>query len=116
MRHVIGVGTPRGLQSRVAAFLGTLLVLIRVVRRRLTAISSSQRLITAMRGWLLPLTPPCQLVTDRDLHHGLLSGGNVQCESTALWLTRALSSSHRNEARPTITIWSLECRRRFGAH
>jgi hypothetical protein len=58
MRHMIGFGTARGLQGRVAAVLAMLLALIRVVRRRLTAISSSQRLITAMRGWLLPLTAP----------------------------------------------------------
>src|SRR5437870_9817930 len=38
MRHMIGIGTPRGLQSRVAAVLATLLVLMGVVRRRLTAI------------------------------------------------------------------------------
>ena len=58
MRHMIGIGTPRGLQSRVAAVLATLLVLMGVVRRRLTAISSSQRLITTMPGWLLPPTAP----------------------------------------------------------
>src|SRR5713226_5093364 len=52
MRHLIGIGTPRGLQGRVAAVLATLFVLMGVIRRRLTAISSSQRLITAIRGWL----------------------------------------------------------------
>src|SRR5713101_6237421 len=52
MRHLIGIGTPRGLQGRVAAVLATLFVLMGVVRRWLTAISSSQRIITAMRGWL----------------------------------------------------------------
>ncbi|MEP6610134.1 MAG: transposase [Burkholderiaceae bacterium] len=41
MRRLIGVGTPRGLQGRVAVVLVTLSVLIRVVRRCLTAISSS---------------------------------------------------------------------------
>ena len=58
MRHMIGIGTPRGLQGRVAAVVATLFVLMVVVRRRLTAISSSQRLITAMRGCLLPPTAP----------------------------------------------------------
>jgi transposase len=58
MRHLIGIGTPRGLQGRVAAVIATLFVLMGVVRRRLTAISSSQRLITARRGWLLPPTAP----------------------------------------------------------
>ena len=41
MRHLIGIGTPRGLQGRVAAVRATLLVLMGVVRRRLTPISSS---------------------------------------------------------------------------
>ena len=36
MRHLIGIGTPRGLQGRVAAVLATLGVLMGVVRRRLT--------------------------------------------------------------------------------
>jgi transposase len=56
MRHLIGFGTPRGLQGRVAAVMATLLVLIEVVRRRLAAISSSHRLITAVRDRLTPLT------------------------------------------------------------
>ena len=50
MRHLIGIGTPRGLQGRVAAVLATLGVLMGVVRRRLTTISSSHRLIPAVRG------------------------------------------------------------------
>jgi transposase len=58
MRHLIGIGTPRGLQGRVAAVVATLFVLMGGVRRRLTAISSSQRLITAIHGWLLPPTVP----------------------------------------------------------
>ena len=45
MRHLIGIGTPRGLQGRVAAVLAALGVLMGVVRRRLTTISSSHRLI-----------------------------------------------------------------------
>ena len=56
MRHLIGVGTPRGLQGRVAVVMATLLVLVDVVRCRLTAISSSRRLITVVRGWLTSLT------------------------------------------------------------
>ena len=50
-RHLIGIGTPRGLQGRVAAVLATLGVLMGVVRRRLTTISSSP-LIPAVRGRL----------------------------------------------------------------
>jgi transposase len=56
MRHLIGIGTPRGLQGRPAAVIATLFVLMGVVRRPLTAISSSHRLITAVRGWLTSLT------------------------------------------------------------
>jgi len=50
MRHLIGIGTPRGLQGRVTAVIATLLVLMGVVRRRLTVISSSRRLIATVRG------------------------------------------------------------------
>ena len=67
MRHLIGIGTPRGLQGRVAAVLATLGVLMGVVRV-LTTISSSHRLIPAVRGrsrW--PRLP-----STRDQHHGLL--------------------------------------------
>ena len=42
MRHLIGIGTPRGLQGRVAAVRATLGVLMGVVRRRLTPISSAK--------------------------------------------------------------------------
>ena len=56
MRHLIGIGTPRGLQGRVAAVRATLGVLMGVVRRRLTPISSSHRLIPAVRGRLASLT------------------------------------------------------------
>ena len=58
MRHLIGSGTPRGLQSRVAPVMATLLVLIAVVRRRLNPIWSSHRLITAVRGGLPSLSTP----------------------------------------------------------
>ena len=52
MRHLIGIGPPRGLQGRVAAVRATLGGLMGVVRRRLTTISSSHRLIPAVRGRL----------------------------------------------------------------
>jgi transposase len=52
MRHLIGVGTPRGLQGRVAVVMATVFVLVDLVRCRLTANSSSHRLITVVRGWL----------------------------------------------------------------
>ena len=40
MRHLIGIGTPRGLQGRVAAVIATLLVLIGAIRRRIAAMSA----------------------------------------------------------------------------
>ena len=56
MRHLIGLGTPRGLQGRLAAYLATLLVLMGAARRRFAAISASPRLITATRDRLTSLT------------------------------------------------------------
>jgi len=61
MRHLIGVGTPRGLQGRVAAVIATFLVLMGVIRRRLIAISSPHRHITAIRRWF---TSPTTLVAN----------------------------------------------------
>jgi transposase len=56
MRHLIGVGTPRGLQGRVAAVIATVLVLMGIIRRRLTVISASHRLLTTVRAWITSLT------------------------------------------------------------
>jgi transposase len=39
MRHLMGIGTPRGLQGRVAALVGTLLILLRIMYRRSHALS-----------------------------------------------------------------------------
>jgi transposase len=55
MRQWIGLGTPRGLQGRLPAILGALWVLIRTYSHPLIAISA-HRLITAMRGRLVPPT------------------------------------------------------------
>jgi transposase len=52
VRAMLGVGTPRGLQGRLAVVIATLLVLVRTARRRFVVISSSHRLIAALRGWL----------------------------------------------------------------
>jgi transposase len=52
MRHLIGVGTPRGLQGRMAVVLGALLLLMGAVRRRVTAISAACRFFAAVRGRL----------------------------------------------------------------
>ena len=50
MRHLIGIGTPRGLQGRLAALIATLSVLLCGARRRFVAISASHRLFAAIRG------------------------------------------------------------------
>ena len=50
MRHLIGVGTPRGLQGRLAPILAALLALISAAPRRLTAIFASHRRIAVLRG------------------------------------------------------------------
>ena len=56
MRHLIGIGTPRGLQGRVATVIATVLVLIGAIRRRIIAISASHRPFSAVRGGLTSLT------------------------------------------------------------
>jgi hypothetical protein len=52
MRHVIGIGTPRGLQGRVAALVGALVALIDVAWRRSLSLCRSCRQIATMRGVL----------------------------------------------------------------
>ena len=49
MRQLIGVGTPRGLQGRLATVIATLWVLMRATRRRGIAIAASHRLMATMR-------------------------------------------------------------------
>jgi transposase len=57
MRHLIGVGTPRGLQGRLAAALALLWLLIEAVRRQLDATVLPVRLIAVTRErCLLPTT------------------------------------------------------------
>jgi transposase len=56
MRHLIGVGTPRGLQGRPAAVIATLLALIGAARRRLVAISAWQPLMAAVRRFTSRIT------------------------------------------------------------
>lgn len=55
MRHLIGIGTPRGLQDRPATVMAALIVLIDWVRRPLVTISVSQPLLASVR-WLTPPT------------------------------------------------------------
>ena len=49
MRHLIGIGTPRGLQGRVAAVIAALLVRLANVRARVSAICAADHAITARR-------------------------------------------------------------------
>src|SRR2546425_2989982 len=53
MRHLIGIGTPRGLQGRVVVAFATVLALIGAVRCRLGAILRSSRPIAVTRGPLM---------------------------------------------------------------
>jgi transposase len=56
MRHLIGIGTPRGLQGRVAALVGTLVALMGVASRRSVSICRSWRPIAAPRASLASST------------------------------------------------------------
>src|SRR6202171_1888328 len=49
MRHLIGIGTPRGLQGRVAAVIAALVVRLANVRARVSAICAADHAITARR-------------------------------------------------------------------
>jgi transposase len=56
MRHLLGSGTPRGLQDRPATVIAALLVLLRAPRRCLAAISVSRPLIAVVRWLPSPIT------------------------------------------------------------
>jgi len=56
MRHLIGNGTPRGLQDRPATVIAALLLLLRAPRRWLAAISAWHPLIAAVRFLPSPIT------------------------------------------------------------
>jgi transposase len=61
VRSILGVGTPRGLQGRLAAVIAAVLTLIAVLRCRFTEIRAVQRVIAAMRRWI---TLPIPLVVN----------------------------------------------------
>ena len=50
IRSILGVGTPRGLQGRLAAVLATVLALIAITQRRCTPLRAVRRVVTAMRA------------------------------------------------------------------
>src|SRR5712692_1039975 len=52
IRSILGVGTPRGLQGRLAAVLAAVSALIAVALHRFTEIRSVRRVIAAMSGWV----------------------------------------------------------------
>jgi hypothetical protein len=57
IRSILGVGTPRGLQGRLAAVLAVVSTLIAVARHRCIAIRGVLRVNAATRGWVtLPTT------------------------------------------------------------
>jgi transposase len=56
MRHLIGRGTPRGLQDRPATVIAALLVLLGAPRRWLVAISAWRPLMAAVRRFPSPIT------------------------------------------------------------
>jgi transposase len=56
VRGILGVGTPRGLQGRLASVLATLFVLLGAPRRGLAVIGMSHRFIKAMRDRRSPTT------------------------------------------------------------
>jgi transposase len=56
MRHLIGIGTPRGLQDRPATVMAALLVLRGATRRWLVAISAWHPLMAAVRWFPSPIT------------------------------------------------------------
>jgi len=56
MRHLIGCGTPRGLQDRLATIIATLSSLMGATRRWLVAISACYPLTAAVRWFASPIT------------------------------------------------------------
>src|SRR4030088_2690539 len=60
MRHLIGSGTPRGLQNRPATFITTLLIFLGAPRRWLVTISAWQPILAATR----PVTSPTTTTGD----------------------------------------------------
>src|SRR5712692_4443958 len=56
VRGILGVGTPRGLQGRLATVVATRFVRLGAPRRRLAAIGMSHRFIEVMRARLSPTT------------------------------------------------------------
>jgi transposase len=56
MRQLIGLGTPRGLQGRLAVVIATLLMIVGAVRRRVVTIGALHRYLAAWRGLMSATT------------------------------------------------------------
>src|SRR5712691_9966641 len=61
IRSILGVGTPRGVQGRLAAVLAAVSALIAIALHRFTEIRSVRRVIAVTRGWV---TVPTTLVVN----------------------------------------------------
>jgi hypothetical protein len=61
MRQLIGVGTPRGLQGRLAAVLGALLTLIRTLSGAIMCYRSPVRLFSRLERLPIASTPVAQI-------------------------------------------------------
>jgi hypothetical protein len=77
MRHLIGRGTPRGLQDHPATVTAALSALLGATRRWLVAISAWHPLIAAVRWFSVTDHHHRQLLSRDHLHHGLL-GASVR--------------------------------------
>ena len=102
MRRLLGVGTPRGFQGRLAALIA---VLVSVYR----AITGCHRAIACARHdrWLIARLPPILLTTGRwkwHLYHGLLKRG-CEVAQRSIWITGLPS------ARPAFS--DVDARRRL---
>src|SRR5947209_6057329 len=61
IRSILGVGTPRGLQGRLAAVLAAVSALIAVARHRFSELCAVRRMLAVTRGWV---TVPTTLVVN----------------------------------------------------
>jgi transposase len=80
MRHLIGSGTPRGLQDRPATVIAALLVFLGAPQRWLVAISAGHPLIAAVRWFPSPITTTGNSLSGDHLHHGLLGKRSTSSE------------------------------------
>ena len=128
MRQLIGAGTPRGLQGRLAAIIATLLMFMSAAQRRF---ATDHGIASTLRGhwWSTHATDHVrrQLVSNSNFRHGLLSPSSANSGNTAAivsrsnsyskgWPRASPSSSRRPEGRGPMTVtnrlprWTAENR------